>query len=77
KSKLKKGRPPSLSIAYFLTLLIFWQRSGVKDFKTFYHGPMRVLLEGFFPKLPHYTAIMKHLPKIWFILEDALCWRPT
>ncbi|MDR1438238.1 MAG: hypothetical protein LBI69_04250, partial [Puniceicoccales bacterium] len=40
KSKLKKGRPPSLSIAYFLTLLIFWQRSGVKDFKTFYHGPM-------------------------------------
>jgi hypothetical protein len=61
---LKKGRPPSLSIAYFLTLLIFWQRSGVKDFKTFYHGPMRVLLEGFFPKLPHYTAIMKRLPKI-------------
>jgi hypothetical protein len=38
---------------------------------------MRVLLEGFFPKLPHYTAIMKRLPKIWFILEDALCWKPV
>jgi hypothetical protein len=38
---------------------------------------MRVLLEGFFPKLPHYTAIMERLPKIWFILEDALCLKST
>jgi hypothetical protein len=65
------GRPPILSFAQLLTLKISWELSRVKDFKTFYHGPMRKILEDFFPKLPEYSGIMKRLPKIWDILANA------
>ncbi|MDR2676971.1 MAG: hypothetical protein LBB26_00140 [Puniceicoccales bacterium] len=34
------GRPSILSFAQLLTLRIFWELSRVKDFKTFYHGPL-------------------------------------
>jgi hypothetical protein len=50
------GRPSILSFAQLLTLKIFWELSRVKDFKTFYHGPLRKILAEFFPKLPEYSG---------------------
>jgi hypothetical protein len=60
----KTGRHPILSFANILTMSIFWQVSRIKDFKSFYHGPMRPILEEFFPKLPEYSSVMKRLSKI-------------
>ncbi|MDR2677779.1 MAG: hypothetical protein LBB26_04460 [Puniceicoccales bacterium] len=65
------GRPSILSFAQLLTLKIFWELSRVKDFKTFYHGPLCKILAEFFPKLPEYSGIVKRLPKFWEILENA------
>jgi hypothetical protein len=42
KLQPKKGRF-LLSTAHFLTLAIFWQLAGVKDFKTLYHGTINAV----------------------------------
>jgi hypothetical protein len=54
------GRPPILSFAQLLTLKISWELSRVKDFKTFYHGPMRKILEDFFPKEVLQKSLLGH-----------------
>jgi hypothetical protein len=47
----------------------------MKDFKAFYHGPIRPLLEDFSPTLPHYTSIIKYFLKIWIEFKKTLCFK--
>ena len=66
------GHPAKLSFAQLLMISIFWQLCHIKDFKTFYCGPTRALLEEYFHNLPHYSNVLKRLPKLGEILLQVL-----
>ena len=65
-----RGRRPLLDFPALLTLLIYWQVAQVKNFKAFYHGPVRVILREFFPRLPEYSALMRRFPRALGVLQS-------
>jgi hypothetical protein len=67
-----RGRKPMFSFCQLLTVMIFWHTARVKDFKTFYHGPMREILAKFFKKLPEHSGILKRFPKVFGILDKHI-----
>jgi hypothetical protein len=53
------GRKSKLSISEMVTISVWFLRSKVKDFKTFYEGCQGKFLREYFPSMPDYSNFLK------------------
>lgn len=55
ESENKSGRKPNLTWSEILTIIVFYQYSGYKNFKTYYNNHVKMQLESSFNKLVSYN----------------------
>lgn len=69
-AKPRRGPKCGLSESEIMTILVFFQRVRLGDFKTFYLYHVQKHLKKYFPKLPSYNRFIELIPKV--ILQFTL-----
>lgn len=67
-SKGKSGPACGLSISEIMTILVMFQMSKFRDFKTFYNGFLGVYHKNYFPKMPSYARFIAIMNRAIFPL---------
>ena len=68
----RTGRPPSMSFAAELTVVVQFILSRRSDFKTFFDGLDGEVLRKLFPKMTCYSSFLRHLSLISNTLAKSL-----
>lgn len=63
-------RTPNLCDSELMTLLIFYQWSGYKNFQYYYQQHALVVLKTHFPKMPTYHRFLELMPRV----AHKMCW---
>lgn len=67
--KGKRGPLCGLAISEIMTILLMFQSSRVRDFKSFYTGMLTTYYRGYFPKLPSYERFVHLMQRAIFPLS--------
>lgn len=70
----KPTRTPEVTHSEILTIILLYQQSRYKDFKSFYIHYVKLLYGDAFPKLPSYSRFIRLKPRILWYLMLLLQW---
>ncbi len=65
-TKSNRGPACGLSISEIMTILVMFQMSRFRDFKSFYGGFLSFYHRGYFPNLPSYGRFVNLTPVMGF-----------